>query len=46
MKLEKNGEKICKNSKLRLKVTLTLLVCLGMLFNFSTAFFFTRGRGM
>ena len=45
MKLEKNGEKICKNSKLRLKVTLKLPVCLGIQLNFSTVFL-TRGRGM
>ena len=41
------------DSKLRLKVTLTLPFCLGMLLNVSTVFcfvffvfFFTRGRGM
>ena len=45
MKLEKNGEKICKNSKLRLKATLKLPVCLGIQLNFSTVFL-TRGRGM
>ena len=44
MKLEKNGEKICKNSKLRLKVTLKLPVCLGIQLNFSTVFL-TRSRG-
>ena len=41
----KDWRKDMHNSKLRLKVTLTLPVCLGMLLNFSTGFF-TRGRGM
>ena len=39
MKLEKNGEKICKNSKLRFEVTLKLPVCLEIQLNFSTVFF-------